>query len=195
MAPHFGAPLKGLAFRAGDLMSRGEAVISAKGLEGGGIYPLAPALRGGADLVLDLSPDLPVDALTARLAKPRGKQSLSNHLRRVLKWPPQVQALVMEWGRPLPSDPAALARRLKALRALHQGLRPLDQAISTAGGVTWGALDEGLMLWSRPGVFCAGEMIDWDAPTGGYLVTACLATGLWAGRHAAKYAFSVLDKP
>ncbi|MCR8549317.1 TIGR03862 family flavoprotein [Salipiger sp. P9] len=187
MAPHFGAPLKTVAFRAGPLHSRGEAVITARGLEGGGLYPLSPALREGAALEVDLAPDLPLEEVQARLARPRSKQSLSNHLRKQLGLSSAARALLMECGRPLPGDPAALARRIKALRVPHTGLRPLDEAISTAGGVPFAALDEGLMLRARPGTFCAGEMIDWEAPTGGYLLTACLATGLWAGRHAARY--------
>ena len=187
MAPQFGAPLKGVAFRAGGLISRGEAVISARGLEGGGLYPLSPALREGAALAIDLAPDVSEEALAARLAKPRGKQSLSNHLRRALKLSPAARALLMECARPLPEDPGTLARTVKALELPHQGLRPMDEAISTAGGVAFAALDEGLMLTQRPGCFVAGEMIDWEAPTGGYLLTACFATGLWAGRHAARY--------
>ncbi|APZ52981.1 TIGR03862 family flavoprotein [Salipiger abyssi] len=184
MRPHFGAPLKNVAFRAGTLVSRGEAVISARGLEGGGLYPLSPALRDGAALEIDLAPDLSLEELTARLSRPRGKQSLSNHLRKVLKLSPAVRALLMEYARPLPDAPEALARRIKALAVPHDGLRPMDEAISTAGGVPFAALDEALMLRARPGTYCAGEMIDWEAPTGGYLLTACLATGLWAGRHA-----------
>ncbi|MGR3481837.1 TIGR03862 family flavoprotein [Salipiger marinus] len=185
MAAHFGAPLKAVAFHAGGLTSRGEAVISARGLEGGGLYPLSPALRTGAALHVDLCPDLAEDVLAERLARPRGKQSLASHLRRVLRLSPAVRALLAEVARPLPGDPRALARLLKALPVPHAGLRPMDEAISTAGGVPFAALDAGLMLRAAPGVFCAGEMLDWEAPTGGYLLTGCLATGLWAGRAAA----------
>ena len=185
MKAQFGAPLKGVAFHAGDLASRGEAVISARGLEGGGLYPLSPALRAGAALTVDLCPDVDLAALTRRLARPRGKQSLSNHLRKVVKLSPAARALLMECARPLPEEPAALAALLKALPVPHVGLRPLDEAISVAGGVPFAALDAGLMLKDRPGTFVAGEMLDWEAPTGGYLLTGCLATGLWAGRAAA----------
>ncbi|WP_417723584.1 TIGR03862 family flavoprotein [Salipiger sp.] len=185
MRTHFGAPLKGVAFRAGGLTSRGEAVISARGLEGGGLYPLTPALRDGAALTVDLAPDLDPETLADRLAAPRGKLSLANHLRRVLNLAPAKRALLTEVVRPLPDDPAALAALLKALPIPSHGPRPMDEAISTAGGVPFSELDEGLMLTARPGTFCAGEMLDWEAPTGGYLLTACLATGLWAGRHAA----------
>ncbi|WIY26977.1 TIGR03862 family flavoprotein [Parasedimentitalea psychrophila] len=191
MVPQFGAPLKGIALQAGDLFSRGEAVISKRGLEGGGIYAICAAVRGGAPLTLDLLPDLSGDEVTRRLSRPRGKASLSNHLRKVLKLDPARIAMLQEFARPLPPQPADLARLIKALPVKHAGLRPIDEAISTAGGVTRGALDEGLMLKQRPGVFCAGEMLDWEAPTGGYLLTGCLATGRWAGRAAAQY----LSKP
>ena len=97
-------------------------------------------------------------------------------------------ALAQEMARPLPSDWQALARTLKALPVNHAGLRPMDEAISTAGGVPFDALDAGLMLRGNPGVFVAGEMVDWEAPTGGYLISACLATGRWAGRHAVEWA-------
>lgn len=187
MIRHFGAPLKGIALHAGDQVSRGEAVISKRGLEGGGVYPLAPSLREGAALTLDLLPDLSLEAVTDRLAKPKGKASLSNHLRRALKLSPVAQAILREFGHPLPDDPTRLANVIKAIPIRHAGLRPMDEAISTAGGVSFDALDGTLMLKDRPGTFCAGEMLDWDAPTGGYLLTACFATGLWAGRHAAEY--------
>ncbi|KUF10250.1 TIGR03862 family flavoprotein [Pseudoponticoccus marisrubri] len=187
MAPHFGAPLKGMAFRAGSRVSRGEAVLSARGLEGGGLYPLAPALRDGHALRIDLAPDLDTAALAARLDRPRGKQSRANMLRKALGLSPQARALMNECLRPLPDGPQALAAALKALPVPMTGLRPMDEAISTAGGVPFDALDAGLMLRARPGTFCAGEMLDWEAPTGGYLLTGCLATGLWAGQHAARW--------
>ncbi|MBS0125946.1 TIGR03862 family flavoprotein [Thetidibacter halocola] len=187
MTPHFGTPIKGVAWQAGTIVSRGEAVISAKGIEGGGVYPLSPALRAGAALTLDLAPDLSQADIASRLARPRGKQSLSNHLRRALGLSPVARALLAEFARPLPHDPGDLARIVKALPIAHSGLRPMDEAISTTGGVPWAALDENLMLRDRPGTFVAGEMIDWDAPTGGYLLNACMATGLWAGRHAANW--------
>ncbi|MCB1334515.1 MAG: TIGR03862 family flavoprotein [Roseivivax sp.] len=188
MAAQFGQPLKAVMLSAGTLRSRGEAVISARGLEGGGLYPLSPALRTGAALTVDLFPDMTEQAIRLRLERPRGKASLSNHLRKALSLDKARLALVNECLRPLPADPAALARALKAMPLRHAGLRPMDEAISTAGGVPFAALDEGLMLTALPGTFCAGEMLDWEAPTGGYLITGCLATGLWAGRHAALYA-------
>lgn len=184
MQRHLGAPVKGIALRAGAQVSRGEIVISRAGIEGGGIYEVSRAMRQGAPLLLDLMPDLTIDAVTARLSRRRGKESLANHLRKALKWTPEKQALLMEFARPLPDD---LAPLIKALPVTHQGPLPMDQAISTAGGLRFDALDAGLMLKDRPGVFAAGEMLDWEAPTGGYLITACLATGLYAGRAAADW--------
>jgi len=184
MHRHFGTPVKGVALRAGEAVSRGELVISACGIEGGGIYAVSKAMREGAPLTLDLLPDLTPEVVRDRLARPRGKDSLKNHLRKALKLDPVKQALLMEFARPLPDD---LAPLLKALPVTHQGPRPMDEAISTAGGLRFEALDAGLMLRDRPGTFAAGEMLDWEAPTGGYLLTACFATGLWAGRHAAGY--------
>ncbi|WP_136442865.1 TIGR03862 family flavoprotein [Pacificoceanicola onchidii] len=186
MTRHFGAPLKNVRFQSEAHTSRGEAVISKRGLEGGAIYPLTPALREGAALYVDLCPDIDAQTLINRLSKPRGKQSLSNVLRKSLKLNPAAQALLMECGRPLPPEPAALATLVKHLPVPHQGPRPIDEAISTAGGLKWDALTVDLMLKSHPGTYCAGEMLDWDAPTGGYLLSACLATGLWAGQAAAK---------
>ncbi|WP_212522988.1 TIGR03862 family flavoprotein [Actibacterium sp. MT2.3-13A] len=187
MARQFGQPVKGTALIAGDQTVRGEYVISERGLEGGGIYAVSRALREGADLAIDLMPDWAEDRIAAALSRPRGKASLSNHLRKVLRLDPARLALLMEFGRPLPEG-AALARRIKHLPVRYQGPRPLDEAISTAGGVAWGALDETLMLRARPGTYCAGEMLDWEAPTGGYLLTGCLTTGRWAGRAAAQRA-------
>ncbi|KUP95024.1 TIGR03862 family flavoprotein [Tritonibacter horizontis] len=190
MTPHFGAAVKSVAWHAGPLQARGEAILSARGLEGGGLYPLTPALREGLPLYLDLVPDRSAADIADRLARPRGKTTWANHLRRVLKLGPVKTALLQEFGRPLPQDPETLAQLIKRLPVAHAGLRPLDEAISTAGGVAQEALDDGLMLRSRPGTFCAGEMLDWEAPTGGYLLTACFATGRWAGQAAARY----LDK-
>ena len=184
MRRHFGAPVKGVALHAGNAASRGEFVISQHGIEGGGIYAVSRALRDGAALSLDLAPDLTLDQLRARLARPRGKTSLTNHLRKTLRLDPAKIALLMEFARPLPDDPAP---RIKALPIPHAGPRPMDQAISTAGGLRFDALGPDLMLHARPGTFAAGEMLDWEAPTGGYLLTACLATGYWAGRHAADF--------
>ena len=145
---------------------------------------MSRGVREGAALRLDLAPDLSAEALTARLAQPRGKASLSNHLRRQLKLDPVKRALLMECARPLPDAHAALAAAIKGLVIPVQGLRPMDEAISTAGGIMRRGLDDWLMLTARPGVFAAGEMLDWEAPTGGYLLTTCLATGRWAALGA-----------
>ncbi|WP_147109543.1 TIGR03862 family flavoprotein [Tateyamaria sp. syn59] len=187
MDKHMGHPIKGVAWRAGPHRSRGEAVASKRGLEGGGIYSVSRGVREGHDLYIDLLPDLSVDEVADRLARPRGKASFANHLRKTLKLTPLKIALAQEWGRPWPDDALRIARRLKKLRVAHDGLRPMDEAISTAGGVAATALDDALMLRARPGVFCAGEMLDWEAPTGGYLLTACLATGRWAGQGVVRY--------
>ena len=182
MTPQFGKPLKGVAWHAGDLTSRGEAVISSHGLEGGGIYSICAAVREGAALTADLLPDLALTEVQKRLSRPRGKASLANHLRKSLKLEGARLALLQEFGRPLPKEEAGLAALIKALPVKHAGLRPLDEAISTAGGVPWAELDTSLMLQKIRGCFCAGEMIDWDAPTGGYLLQACFSTGIAAAK-------------
>ena len=187
MARVFGQPLKNVGLSAGPYASRGEAVISAQGLEGGGIYSVSRGVREGHGLQVDLLPDMGPDDLVRRLARSRGKATWSNHLRKSLKLGPARTALLNEFGRPLPQDPQALATLIKALPIAHAGLAPLDRAISTAGGVKRAALDSTLMLKVLPGVFCAGEMLDWEAPTGGYLLTACLATGRWAGQAAIRH--------
>jgi len=186
MAAHFGAPLKACTFRAAGATARGEAIVTQAGLEGAAIYALSPALREGAPLEIDLAPDRSGEALADRLRRSRRRESLANRLRKAAGLPSVKRALLREAG-PLPADPAALAARIKALPLAHEGPRPLDEAISVAGGVRWEGVDDGLMLLARPGTFVAGEMLDWEAPTGGYLLTACLATGRHAGRAAAAW--------
>lgn len=184
MARHFGQPVKAVALSAGDMTGRGEFVLSAHGIEGGGIYTLTRPLREGAPLTLDLVPDLAETEVARRLARAPAKDSTANRLRKALGLGAVQIALLQEWGRPLPADPAALARCLKALTVPLKAPRPMAEAISTAGGVAPSALTPGLELRALPGIFACGEMLDWDAPTGGYLLTACLATGRWAGRAA-----------
>lgn len=184
MTRHLGKPVKSVALHAGREVTRGECVITANGLEGGGIYAVSRQMREGAQLFLDLMPDWPLDRVQQALDKPRGKISLTNHLRRVLRLDPIRFALLAEFGRPFPND---LAPLIKALPVRHEGPRPLDEAISVAGGVRFDLLTDNLMLRHRPGVFCAGEMLDWEAPTGGYLITACLASGRWAGQAALRF--------
>ncbi|WP_273508764.1 TIGR03862 family flavoprotein [Planktotalea frisia] len=187
VAQHFGTPLKAVTFKSGPYQSRGEAVISKNGLEGGGVYSVSRGVREGHPLFIDLKPDWSTSLVEAALQKPKGKTSTINHLRKVLKLQKHELALLNEWARPLPSDLRSLADTVKHLKVADAKLRPIDEAISTSGGIRRDALDESLMLKSRAGVFCAGEMLDWEAPTGGYLLTACFATGRTAGRGAAKY--------
>ena len=187
MRPFFGMPVKPVALRAGDgPWLRGEFILSESGVEGGGIYAVSAAVRDGADLRIDLLPDLSVEETAARLARRPAKRKLAKHLSGALGLSPVKLALLQEVARPLPTGPD-LAPILKALTLPHAGPRPMDQAISTAGGVPRVALTQALMLRDWPGVFCAGEMLDWEAPTGGYLITGCLATGAWAGDHAARW--------
>ena len=183
MARFFGRPVKGAALVAAGLADRGEFVISGRGIEGGGVYGVSAAVRNGAPLSLDLVPDRGIDDVVDRLASGPGKATIANWLRKTLRLDPVRLALLQEWGRPLP-DGAALAALIKALPVRHKGPRPMDEAISTAGGVMRSGLTAGLEMRALPGVFACGEMLDWEAPTGGYLLTGCLATGLWAGRHA-----------
>jgi uncharacterized flavoprotein (TIGR03862 family) len=187
MARHFGAPVKPARLRAGGRAVAGEFVITRHGIEGGAVYALSGRLRDGASLAIDLIPGRSTAEATARLSRPRRRgDSLANHLRRSLGLPPVKVALLRECAPDALATPEATAQALKALPLTLRGPRPLAEAISTAGGVRLEALDEGLMLRARPGVFCAGEMLDWDAPTGGYLLTACLATGRHAGAAAAR---------
>jgi uncharacterized flavoprotein (TIGR03862 family) len=180
MARHFGQPVKGAALCVGARRERGEFVISARGLEGGGIYAVSRDLRLGGRLILDLMPDVTGAEFAAKLDKLKPADSLSNRLRKLGLSAPAA-ALVMEFGRGL-----SLGRSVKALPVPLQGPRPMDEAISTAGGVARDAVTEGLELRAIPGVFVCGEMLDWEAPTGGYLLTGAWATGRWAGRHAAR---------
>lgn len=179
MAPFFGQPVKGVALMAGHHRERGEFVISARGVEGGGIYSLSRPLRDGGTLTLDLLPDLSQDEIARRLARMKPGDSAVNRLRKLGLDKTRI-ALVMEFSRSAPFD------QLKHLPIPLQGPRPLDEAISVAGGVEWTSLTQDLQLKALPGIFVAGEMLDWEAPTGGYLLTACWATGRWAGRAAAR---------
>ena len=179
MTGHFGQPVKGVALLVGPRITRGEFVISARGLEGGGIYEVSRDLREGATLALDLMPDLSADEIARRLARMRPGESSVNRLRKLGLGKVQV-ALVMEFARETPFA------RLKALPIPLDGPLELDGAISVAGGVAWSAVTETLELRALPGTYVCGEMLDWEAPTGGYLLTACWATGQWAGKAAAR---------
>ena len=186
MTPQFGQAIKGAALITETGRSRGEFVISRRGLEGGGIYAISAELREGSRLALDLCPDLGLAEVTERLARQPAKASLSNRLKRALRLDAAKLALLNEWGRPLPTTPEALAERVKSLPVRHAGPRPLAEAISSAGGIRSAALTEGLELRALPDIFACGEMLDWEAPTGGYLLTGCFATGRHAGRAAAR---------
>ena len=179
-----GTPLKSVALHFDGRTSRGDLIVTRDGLEGGAVYPLSAPLRDAIErrksavLMLDLRPDLSVDMLAARLAKVRGRESLSNTLRKALSLPPAAIGLLRETGdAPPPRDPAALASLIKALPIRVTAPASMDRAISTAGGVAHAAIDEHFMLRARPGTFVAGEMLDWEAPTGGYLLQASIATG------------------
>lgn len=187
-----GAPLKTLALSHDARTVRGEALVTAYGLEGGAVYALFPALReaiardGVATITLDLKPDLDAAALAQRLSRPRGKASLSNHLRKAAGLDPVAIGLAREAG-PLPDAPETLAARIKAVPLAVTDVQGLARAISTAGGVALDAVDNRLMLEARPGVFVAGEMLDWEAPTGGYLLQACFGSGVVAARGVAEW--------
>lgn len=184
-----GAPLKNIAIGLADAAPRlGECVITATGIEGSLIYALSATLReainqhGSATILLDLLPGRPVDKIHQALSKPRGSRSMAKHLHSQLGLDGVKAALLRELT-PADcfADPMRLAQAIKALPITLIRTRPLDEAISSAGGVAFQALDERLMLKQMPGVFCAGEMLDWEAPTGGYLLTACFASGRAAG--------------
>ena len=187
-----GAVLKPVVLTFGERSVRGELVVTRYGVEGGAVYALSAALReaiahdGTAVLTVDLRPDLSEAALAERLARPRGKDSLTNHLRKAGGLSPVAVAMLREIGE-IPANVEKLAKRIKAVRLKLTGMQGPERAISSAGGVRFESLDPSLMLRSRPGVFVAGEMIDWEAPTGGYLLQAGLASGVVAGRAALEW--------
>jgi len=193
-----GQPLKGVAFGLGAQTIRGEAMITRSGIEGGAIYALSAELReaigqiGEAVLHIALRSDLETNEITARLSAPRGKQSLTNFLRKVTNLSPVAIGLLHEGAisssRSLSSLlPAELAKLINAVPIKLTGVAPIARAISTAGGIAFDELDESFMLRKLPGVFAAGEMLDWEAPTGGYLLQASFATGAAAGRGVLKW--------
>ena len=203
-SPHFvqayaGQPFKSVALHFVDHQGRrfarkGEFVATGTGVEGSLIYAVSALLRddieatGRATFMLDLLPDWTAERVAAAVAHPRGSRSLSSHLKSRLGLEGIKLALLYELlTKEQMHDVHMLARSIKALPLTVVAPRPLDEAISTAGGVDFAALDEQLMLHGMPGVFCAGEMLDWEAPTGGYLLTACMATGVQAGRGAVRW--------
>jgi uncharacterized flavoprotein (TIGR03862 family) len=175
-----GAALKRIALTVNGVTRRGEAIVTRNGLEGGAIYALGPHIRtalakdGMATLTVDLKPDMTHADLAARLSRPRGKDTLTNALRKSVRLDAVGTGLLREGS--LPEGPDALAARIKSLPLRVTGFAGLERAISTAGGVAWASLTPDLMLSARAGVFVAGEMLDWEAPTGGYLLQGTFAT-------------------
>ncbi|MBL8305414.1 MAG: TIGR03862 family flavoprotein [Rubrivivax sp.] len=189
-----GEPLKGVAIEFEGWRQAGECVVTAGGIEGSLVYAASARLReriasaGEAVFHLDLLPQRELAWVQRELAHPRGPRSLGTHLKTRLGLSGVKAALLWERApKAAQADPAAFAGAIKALPIRVQAARPVAEAISTAGGVRFESLDDQLMLKSRPGVFCAGEMLDWEAPTGGYLLTACFATGHAAGTGASRW--------
>jgi len=187
-----GTPLKAASFSHGGRTVRGEAMITAYGVEGGAIYALGAGLRtaiardGQAVLTLDLAPDIAADVLAKRLAAAKPGQSLSNTLRKQARLSPLPAALLREAGKP-PREPQHLAGRIKALPVTLTGMQGLDRAISSAGGIARASVDARFMLTALPGAFVAGEMLDWEAPTGGYLLQASFSSGAAAAKGVADW--------
>jgi hypothetical protein len=193
-----GQPLKGIALTFGANSARGEAIVTRTGIEGGAIYALSAELReavlanGEAVLQIALRPDVDRSALVQRLSAPRGKQSLSNFLRKAAQLSPVALGLLQEaaigTGLSLSAlPPERLAELINALPLTLTGVAPIARAISSAGGIAFDELDADFMICRLPGVFAAGEMLDWEAPTGGYLLQASFATGMAAARGALRW--------
>ncbi|MCE7997798.1 MAG: TIGR03862 family flavoprotein [Rhodobiaceae bacterium] len=188
-----GEPVKAIALTADDVRLNGECVVTEYGIEGSGIYQHARALRniikekGEATLRLDLMPDVSLDKVIARLAKPRGSKSLSTHLKKTVFLSGAKANLLRECAPDRLDDMEKLGEAIKSLPIKLTSARPIEEAISSAGGVPFEALDDEFMLTSRPGTFCTGEMLNWEAPTGGYLLNACMALGRSCGVAVANY--------
>ncbi|TDN36425.1 TIGR03862 family flavoprotein [Hymenobacter sp. UV11] len=184
------APLKNIALSCGGHTVRGEILLTDYGLEGTPVYALTPQVRAAlaagspAQLHLNLKPDLPPAEVARRLAQRRAGTSLPAFLGSMFSLRPPVPTLLRELAGPTPSD---LAEAITALPITVVGLRPLAEAISSAGGVPFAEVDEYLMLHRRPGTFVAGEMLDWEAPTGGYLLQGCFSTGAWVAAGVARW--------
>ncbi|MBK8428516.1 MAG: TIGR03862 family flavoprotein [Lewinellaceae bacterium] len=182
-----GQPIKSVILTFGDFHQQGEFIVTKEGVEGSLVYAASAGMRdeilanGKAVMRLDLAPDKTEAQLLEKLSKPRGSRSMASHLEKTVGMKGVKAGLLREF---VPKDEfadmARLAFYMKQLPVPLVATRPLDEAISSAGGVSFDSLDEGLMLKTLPGVFCAGEMLDWEAPTGGYLLTACFASGRWA---------------
>lgn len=188
-----GQPIKTISLRHGDERCSGDVVVTRSGLEGGPVYALSSSLRrtlereGAATLTLDLRPDSSQEALTRKLSRPRGKQSLSNFLRKALHLSKlEIAMLRFAQDGPLPNDAGALAALVKNARLTVTATAGLERAISSSGGILFEEVEDDLMLTKLPGVFVAGEMLDFDAPTGGYLLQAAFSTGYAAALGAAR---------
>jgi uncharacterized flavoprotein (TIGR03862 family) len=184
-----GVPLKRIAVTGLGRTERGEAVITKTGLEGGAVYALGPELRQSGTLTLDLKPDLTLAQLAERLARPKGKDSQSTWLRKTTRLAPAAIALLRETGMP------ATAANLKALPLTVTGTDSLARAISSAGGVALSEIDRNFELKAWPRVYAVGEMLDWEAPTGGYLLQACFSTAVAAARACLERLQTAPDRP
>lgn len=189
-----GTPLKNVALSVGDERHRGDPVITRTGLESGPVYSLSAAIReelkasGRATLLCDLQPDRDIDALANRLsAKRRPKDSFSTWMKRAGLDPVEIGLIREATGNRPPTELDAVTKLIKAVPIAVTGLAPIDRAISTSGGIAMHEIDDGFMLEQLPATFVAGEMLDWDAPTGGYLLQACFSTGVAAGNGALSY--------
>ena len=185
MKPFFGTPIKSVRITSGEFSAIGEFVISKKGIEGSGIYAASKFMRDGNNLIIDLLPDTEIETLNKRHKHLSPKVSRSTFNRKVLRLNNEKTAFFNEFSQHISTQD--ITHSAKSLLIPHEGPHPINEAISTAGGVSKSALNDNLMLKAKPSVFCAGEMLDWEAPTGGYLITACLATGKWAGLGAVNY--------
>jgi uncharacterized flavoprotein (TIGR03862 family) len=189
-----GYPIKSVILSFGSLRQQGEFIVTKEGVQGGLIYTVSAMARdeidanGKAVIILDLKPDRTLEWLKEKLSRPQGKRSLASYLEKSLGIHSVKAGLLREFvSKEDFTDAERLAGFIKALPVLLIAPRPLDEAISSAGGVTFESLDEGLMLKNMPGVFCAGEMLDWEAPTGGYLLTACFSSGYAAGNGVLRW--------
>jgi uncharacterized flavoprotein (TIGR03862 family) len=185
MKPFFGTPIKSVRITSGEFSAIGEFVISKKGIEGSGIYAASKFMRDGNNLIIDLLPDTEIETLNKRHKLLSTKVSRSTFNRKILRLNKEKTAFFNEFSQHISTQDVIHAA--KNLLVPHEGPRPISEAISTAGGVSKNDLNDNLMLKAKPSVFCAGEMLDWEAPTGGYLISACLATGKWAGLGAINY--------
>jgi uncharacterized flavoprotein (TIGR03862 family) len=193
-----GHPIKSVVLSFGEFRQQGEFIVTKEGVEGSLIYAASALLRdriaasGNAVMSLDLAPDITEMQLAERLSKPRGSRSMASHLEKTVGMKGVKAGLLREF---VPKDEFSnetrLAFYIKNLPVPLIATRPLDEAISSAGGVKFESLNDDLMLRSMPGVFCAGEMLDWEAPTGGYLLTACFASGRWAGQGVIRQLASI----